>query len=333
MPSRSPEEWAHNNLELLAAILAEPHGDHEQQIRVSLSSERVLDAHVAGVVRVLQGLRTNPALQVSYTSDAGIALHALLYHLLGGRGLGLPSPALDSSRPERERCAPGWAVAKPASARFFASLRKARLNAKTGDEALLTRLRTQPFLHEAHKNLRIGQSSGVVTTGGQGDPPALNEELLWSEQSERLLAFAMGTHPRLGEGNAHRAGPCVVRLIAGNLDVGLRIAAHVRDLPPRVLSPPHHETIQLRALNWRLQTELHAERTARMELSLTLESERREWRRERVAFEFEASMRARQLESHQIEAQAKIEEIRSRCMPERGEAREVQGYCTEKGVE
>ena len=55
------------------------------------------------------------------------------------------------------------------------------------------------------------------------------QELLveW-RQTASLLAFAMGTHARLGEGYASRDGPCAVRLVSKNEDVLRQIAAHVR---------------------------------------------------------------------------------------------------------
>ena len=55
------------------------------------------------------------------------------------------------------------------------------------------------------------------------------QELLveW-RQTASLLAFAMGTHARLGQGYASRPGPCAVRLVSKNEDVLRQIAAHVR---------------------------------------------------------------------------------------------------------
>ena len=56
------------------------------------------------------------------------------------------------------------------------------------------------------------------------------QELLveWRQQTASLLAFAMGTHARLGQGYASRPGPCAVRLVSKNEDVLRQIAAHVR---------------------------------------------------------------------------------------------------------
>ena len=86
----------------------------------------------------------------------------------------------------------------------------------------------------------------------------------------------MGTHVRLGEGYSSCAGPCVVRLLAGNDEVLCRIAAMVLELPPRALAPPDRETLRLRRLLWQLEQELQAERCASKELRVHVAEAQRE---------------------------------------------------------
>ena len=61
--------------------------------------------------------------------------------------------------------------------------------------------------------------SAIVAAGPSPSPPPAESEKEWRQQTALLLAFAMGTHARLGEGYASRDGPCAVRLVARNEDV------------------------------------------------------------------------------------------------------------------
>ena len=124
------------------------------------------------------------------------------------------------------------------------------------------------------------------TDGSGGSEPPSGSEAVWRQKTDALVAFAMGTHTRVGEGCASRDGPCAVRLVAGNCDMLRQIADRVRDRPPRTLAPPDRELLRLRRLLWQLQVELQAERAGSEGF--------------RIAFETELTERARmqrQLES------------------------------------
>ena len=82
---------------LLGEILADPSGDHAGGVAKSLEGP-LLDAHVASIVRALDLLRHDPAFAKRFTTDRGVALHTILYHLLGGAERSLPPPPRDSSR-------------------------------------------------------------------------------------------------------------------------------------------------------------------------------------------------------------------------------------------
>ena len=115
-----PELWATlpDAERLLSNILADPRGNHV--VAVEKQSIGILcDAHVAGIVRALQGLSAGAVFPKSFTRDAGAALHTVLYHLLGGADLNLPAPTRESTRQETQRCSPGWSVARPAKLAFF----------------------------------------------------------------------------------------------------------------------------------------------------------------------------------------------------------------------
>mgnify|MGYP002630576956 CR=1 FL=1 len=229
------EEWAQQPgvRRLLAAILADPHGDHAAGVAGQLDGV-LLDAHVAGIVRVLETLGTDATFGQSFTTNGGAALHAVLYHLLGGDQRGLPQPPLNSSREEIQRCKAGWATAKPASDKFFKDLPKARWKAKEGGDASWWHdLHGRVFNPDTHKNLRApgtpapkqapkhGKEAHAVAAGGGGggggDGGAGEAEIRRRAACGRALA--MGTHPRLGMSS-------VVQKLAGVHDVFRLIAEH-----------------------------------------------------------------------------------------------------------
>ena len=254
----SPEAWANRPhiLELLASILAHPAGDHAAAV-AALPEGVLLNAHVASIVRVLDGLRSNVAFANSFTSVAGVALHTILFHLLGGASQQLPAPpTAPVTRDDIARCASGWAVAKPAAKKFFSDMAAARFKEKQGDGAELHRLRTAVFAVDSHKNLRPAAGAGgaaaakkaaAAATGAGGDdstPPTA--AAIQAAHTARLLAFAMGTHERLGEGYSSYDGPCAVRRLANDHDVLGLIGDYVRGKPKRTLAPPPREVVLLR---------------------------------------------------------------------------------------
>jgi hypothetical protein len=247
---------------LLANILADPGLDHTAAVGQQLHGS-LRDFHVVSIVRSLER-ELNAAGSFCRSQlgfHAGMALHAILYHLLGGATTNIPPPPLVASKVERDRCLAGWAKAVPAKKAFYENMRKARDRARSsGSLKPLHAMRSQVFAPETHKNLR-GCGTARKAGGGGSEPPAgsASEQ---QQQTDRLRAFAMGTHIRLGEGYAHRPGPCGVRLLARNDDMLRQIAARVLELPPRTLAPPDRELLRVRRLLWKLELELQAERAS-----------------------------------------------------------------------
>ena len=68
----------------------------------------LLDAHVFSIVRAFKHeLNTHGAFSQSFTLDKGIALHTVLFHLLGGADSNLPPPPRAYSAAKAKRCAHG----------------------------------------------------------------------------------------------------------------------------------------------------------------------------------------------------------------------------------
>ena len=304
------EDWAQQpaNMQLLANILADPGGDHAVAVGQHLQVE-LRDAHVASIVRALQHeLNSAGMLSRSHLGyNSGMALHAILYHLLGGATANIPPPPLVASPEERSRCKDGWAKARPASAAFYTKMRNARDEARSsGSLAPLHNMRSRLFASESHQNLRGGSTTKKAAAGGDGSEPPSVSEAVWRQTTDALVAFAMGTHTRVGEGYASRDGPCAVRLVAGNRDMLRQISDRVRGRPPRTLAPPDRELLRLRRLLWQLQVELQAERAGSEGFRIAFDTERTERMRERRQFESVLNGLAAQLVSQQIASQERL---------------------------
>ena len=104
MEEPPPEDWAESAEvhKLLVDMLERPVGDHRAAVAQLLSGD-LLDAHVAGIVRQLRALRDG-AFPSSFSRHTGVALHTVLYHLLGGADSRLPPPPLDANRDEKNGC-------------------------------------------------------------------------------------------------------------------------------------------------------------------------------------------------------------------------------------
>ena len=251
-----------------------------------------------------------------------------LFHLLGGEAAKLVAPpekrttatqsiyvffqrrrdtfaaTEKARRREVERAKPHLVEARTESIRLH--LESAR------GSVLVDSLRDR--LQSAEHNAQPAKRRAIQ--GGGGAPPDPASETQWAQTTHRLLAFAMGTHARVGEGYASRDGPCAVRLVAGNWDMLRQIADRVRNRPPRKLAPPDRELLRLRRLNWQLQTELHGQRAASEEASLTLWSENREWARERAKLEAEICRQALERKRERSEAEARQAETVTACEKE-----------------
>jgi hypothetical protein len=152
-----------------------------------------------------------------------------------------------------------------------------------------------------------GLTSRSAASGGGGDP-APGSEAEQQQRTNELMAFAMGTHSRLGEGYASREGPCAVRVLAGNLDMLRLVADFVRGRPRRMLQPPDRELLRLRRLNWHMELELQAAHAAKDAHRLAFEEVERESGRERLQHAAAVERLAEMLRVARVAAQTKLDE-------------------------
>eukprot|EP00966_Prymnesium_polylepis_P098625 2283888-Prymnesium_polylepis.1 len=133
-----PEKWAQRPdvQQMLGNMLADPSGDHAAAAAEYLEGD-LLDAHVASITRALRFLREDAAFTNSFTGDSGVALHTILYHLLGGADRDLPPPPADSKREATQRCAPGLRAAKKMSEKLDEDIIQARHAEKGGDASTM----------------------------------------------------------------------------------------------------------------------------------------------------------------------------------------------------
>ena len=227
--SSEPENWATRPAvqQLLAGILAAPHADHAAAVGVHIQST-LFDAHVAGLFRFVVKPRS-PSVFGSLSSDSGVALHCLLYHLLQPNDDLRPppgGPAGEATREEIRACQPGRSQAVALEAAFFPALSKAKGKAKKGDKSELLRLRAKPFDPSTHSNLlppNAGHSeqgpTGTkrVAAANPNPTPTDPTEAEFGRRAASCLALAMGTHGRLGVVSG-------VRLLVGEHDVLRSIA-------------------------------------------------------------------------------------------------------------
>ena len=283
------ENWAKQPavLNLMQLMLAFPEANHSSAVRGVLRDSLLL-GHAVGLFRAAKHLNKQKLMWPSSTTfNAGIALHIWLYHFMGAAHAKLD--AADAACKQRSNAVRIYGMREEeAFTGRVQALLKARQRAAAASQPVssidleLTELRSRvlPPSILRWSDLSAAASdppaSAVAAAPSPESPPPPGSDRDWQHQTGRLLAFAMGTHPRLGEGYASRDGPCAVRLIAGNSDLLRHIAAQVRDLPLRTLAPPDRETQRLRQLLWQLEQQLHAERAASKELRVQLADAERE---------------------------------------------------------
>ena len=146
-----PEQWATTPAvrELLANILKEPVGEHTAAVDAVLNGP-LLDAHVAGIFRLLKKKRPRSEVWngAGYT-DIGFALHAVIYHLLGGAATKLLPPPHGGTLADACRaCRHGYSV--EAKRDYFKDLAHAN---STRNESWALRLRSTVFDSSSYTNL------------------------------------------------------------------------------------------------------------------------------------------------------------------------------------
>ena len=203
-----PEVWATRPeaQQLFGLILSDPQGDHAAAV-AQQSIEVLLDAHVAGIVRWIGKLKSGNATfsEKSFTRDAGVALHTILFHLLNGAAAGLPPPPPETTADETRRCKPGWATARPAGEKFWQDLSAARTKAKAGDDTKLQALRGRIFEPAKHKNLRPADPAGGAPGAKAADTRALGGKLATATAAAAVATTASPSTRAITEAGACHA--------------------------------------------------------------------------------------------------------------------------------
>jgi uncharacterized protein YlxW (UPF0749 family) len=284
------EDWAKQDAvqKLMKLMLDYPEADHSEAVQGLLSGSLML-GHAVGLFRALKHLKKKQWCGVE-VNNTGLAFHVWLYHFMGGANSKL-CPANEAGAKclrtiiLREEAAFGARVKTLLIARRRAVIAgesgipfDLELASLRGRDLLnlvpASVLRSSTFNAAAASSSASSSAASSAPGDPESSPPGSSAE--GQDKTAALVAFAMGTHVRLGEGYSSCAGPCVVRLLAGNDEVLCRIAAMVLELPPRTLAPPDRETLRLRRLMWQLEQELHAERCASKELRVQVAEAQRE---------------------------------------------------------
>ena len=276
------ENWAKQPavMNLMQLMLTYPEADHSSAVQGLLcgSFRAFRLGHLIGLYRASRLLNKNKELwRNATTNNTGFAFHIWLYHFMGGAKAKLC--AADAAFMQRTNSLRTYALREDEAytSRLRALLKSRGRAVAAGHctaqaDSELAELRSCELPHSI---LRWSDGAGAAASASselapESPPPPGSDVQGQDEDTARLVAFAMGTHPRLGEGYSSHGGPCAVRLLAGNFDMLRQIAARVRQLPPHTLSPPDRETMRLRRLLWQLEQELRAERSASIELRVQL---------------------------------------------------------------
>ena len=317
-----PERWARRSdvQQLLGCMLAVPHGDHREAIWQVLEGG-LLNGHVAGLFAVAESIDfKKPLWSGALAKSKAAAYHTWLFHLLGGVEQKLVEPpvclgggATNFSAQLRLQAMPAYQTKKEHRGRFWLELHTLTDAARQGR---MTPAQEQQ-LHELRFSLvdaawlRLPAAEGLTSrsaASGGGGEPAPGSEAEQQQRTNELMAFAMGTHSRLGEGYASREGPCAVRVLAGNLDMLRLVADFVRGRPRRMLQPPDRELLRLRRLNWHMELELQAAHAAKDAHRLAFEEVERESGRERLQHAAAVERLAEMLRVARVAAQTKLDE-------------------------
>jgi hypothetical protein len=247
MATTLPEHWATTDavLELLAKIMKEPIGDHSAAVHAELDGP-LLEVHVAVIFRLLA--KKQPQLSAVWEGvnhrDVGVALHAVIYHLLGGAATTLLPPP--SGGTAGRACRHGYTIESGRNKGYFASLSRAKVKK---DESLLLRLRSTAFDPSSHANLNVQTAApAAVASGGGGGGGGGDDDPALQERGERRRCVTMvllcGTLPKNFSSPFRAFGD-------GNIDL-LRYVANLSvegnsDWVPR---PQPAEVQQLRRLTW-----------------------------------------------------------------------------------
>lgn len=223
----SPEQWvSHADVQrLLTNILSMPNGDHRAAIQ-NVLGENLRAAHVHGLLRLLAPKKKadwkKPKWSGTATSSKAAAIHIWLYHLLDGRDKKLHAPEPPYIQTEfSQRLKLG--LDAELDVKYKAALDAARAADRRDVRYGTSRVddvRSAPFDPDWLRLRLVLPGGGTASSGGGGGGGgAAGDSTEWEQQSAALLAFAMGTHERLGIGYASRDEPCAIRRIANDQEV------------------------------------------------------------------------------------------------------------------
>ena len=315
-----PERWARRAdvQQLLADMLQFPVADHSEKIgHILFGSLR--NGHVAGLFAVADSIDFKKIpWKAACAFSKAVAYHTWLFHFLGGAEQQLVPPptclgATEFSKGLREHAVPAFMCKKGSTTgRFWLELNQlvdaSRQNRSTAAQE--ERLHDLRFSLVDLARLRLPAdekptSKKAAGGGGEGGPAGTQQDI---NDTDGLLAFAMGTHERLGEGYSSREEPCAVRIVAGDFDILVKIAGYVRGVPlRRRLEPPTKEIFRLRQLNWRLERERYVWRTA----ALQLQSDHTETLQELKQAERRAAIFQQHAEAERRQAESQMENLGS----------------------
>ena len=218
--------------QLLAYMLVFPQADHQRKIGDLLPGGATA-LHVAALVRLSELKR--PKLRSgrwteSFTANRAVALHCWLFDFVGGFNAKLEPPPQPTCNDVSTRARDGATAAAAKLRARHDALRLRLHHSELSPDAFDTDVKDFTCARVNPQYLRSPDESQKVHTsaGGGGSTPPPGSEAEWQRQTDCLVAFAMGTHVRLGEGYAHADGPCAVRILAGNFDMLRQIAARFR---------------------------------------------------------------------------------------------------------
>jgi hypothetical protein len=268
MDPSQPEHWITSTavLELLAKILKNPLGDHAVD---AVLDGPLLDVHVAAIFRVLVMKPRSEVWEGVAHSSVGLALHTVLYHLLGGGATELhPPPRGGTAADAGNTCRSGFKCEEARYRAIFKDLSRAKT---TKNEALVLRLRSKAFDPSSHSNLSKKTPATKAVAGGGGggggdDPidPARQER---GERRTRVAMLLLG-----GTLESNFASPFRVFANCHTTDILKRIVdLSVEDHADWVPKPQSAEVQQLRGLTWRLEVERFFDREGMLAQRLELD--------------------------------------------------------------
>ena len=274
-PDNQAEKWAARPdvQPLLVRLLSQPWENHSAAVAAALNGRQLSELHAFGLWRLVtfsdkKIAKREGKWKASQHAGAAFAYHTWLYHLLGGADAELVPPSTNDVAFGKElydRARRWGGCCEATLARLDKAVKRAAANGSgDGPRAELQSLRLQLYdLNNLRRVSAVPQVAKHTTNSGGGGGGGGSSTSAPEARAACLRAFAMGTHPRLGAGYAHRDEPCAVRLLGGHHDLLGAIANCLRHgHVGRVLQPRAKEIYELRRINCQLSRECEHHRSA-----------------------------------------------------------------------